>query len=100
VIVLLAADGLVVQDADELDDLQLRTELDPTGAGTALEVTGSGTLLDDGRAGLDLAVLRSRAELLATAPDWDRRWAEMVDRAADHGRLTSDRRCVLVPLEH
>jgi hypothetical protein len=99
VIVLLAVDGVVVQDADELDDVQLRTELDPAGAGTALEATGSGTLLDDGRAGLDLAVLRSRAELLATEPDWDRRWAEMVARAADRGRLTEDRRCVLVLIE-
>jgi hypothetical protein len=98
-IVLLATDGLVVQDADELDDVQLRTELDPAGAGSALEVTGSGTLLEDGRAGLDLAVLRSRAELQATGPDWDRRWAEMVDRAADGGRLTGDRRCVLVAIE-
>jgi hypothetical protein len=97
-IVLLAADGVVVQDADELDDLELRTDLDPARAGTALEVTGSGALLDDGRAGLDLAVLRSRAELLATAPDWDRRWAEMVDRAADGGRLSSDRRCVVVAI--
>jgi hypothetical protein len=98
-IVLLAAEGMVVQDADELDAVRLRTELDPAGAGTALEVTGSGTLVDDDCAGLDLAVLRSRAELLATAPDWDIRWAAMVDRADAQGQLSDDRRCVRVPIE-
>jgi hypothetical protein len=98
-IVLLAAEGMVVQDADELDAVRLRTELDPAGAGAALEVTGSGTLVGDDCAGLDLAVLRSRAELLATAPDWDLRWAAMVDRADAQGQLSDDRRCVRVPIE-
>jgi hypothetical protein len=98
-IVLLAAEGLVVQDADELDAVRLRTELDPAGAGTALEVTGSGALVADDCAGLDLAVLRSRAELLATLPDWDLRWAAMVDRAAERGELSADRRSVRVPIE-
>jgi hypothetical protein len=99
VIILLAAEGVVVQDADELDAVRLRTDLDPAGAGTALEVTGSGTLVADGCAGLDLAVLRSRAELLATAPDWDRRWSAMVERAAGRGELSEDRRSVRVPIE-
>jgi hypothetical protein len=99
VIVLLAADGVVVQDADDLDAVRLRTELDPQAAGQALEVTGSGALVGDGCAGLDLAVLRSRAKLLATAPDWAQRWAAMVERAERRGELTADRRSVRVPIE-
>lgn len=98
-IILLATEGIVVQDADRLDAIRLRTDLDPAGAGTALETTGSGTMVADGCAGLDLAVLRSRAELLATGPDWDRRWAEMVERAAERGELSEDRRSVRVPIE-
>jgi hypothetical protein len=98
-IVLLDTDGIVVQDADELDAVRLRSELEPSALGSALLVTGSGTLLDDRRASLDLAVLRSRAELLATEADWDGRWARMVDRAAERGELSDDRRCVLVAVE-
>jgi hypothetical protein len=104
VIVLLAVDGVVVQDADDLHALHLRTELDPVAAGTALAATGSGALAGDdgadpGCAVLDLAVLRSRAKLLATDPDWARRWTAMVERAEREGRLTADRRAVRVPIE-
>lgn len=98
-IVLLEADGVVVQDADDLDSLRLRTDLDSAAARTALQVTGSGALVGEDCAGLDLAVLRSRAELLATDPDWARRWADMVEHAERHGQLTHDRRSVRVPIE-
>jgi hypothetical protein len=98
-IVLLEADGLVVQDADDLDEVRLRTELDAAAARAALEVTESGALVGDDCAGLDLAVLRSRAKLLATDPDWARRWADMVERAERLGQLSEDRRSVRVPIE-
>jgi hypothetical protein len=99
VIVLLDTDGIVVQDADELDAVRLRSELPPDALGSALLVTGSGALVDDRRACLDLAVLRSRAELLATDEDWGSRWALMVDRAAERGELSADQRSVLVTVE-
>jgi hypothetical protein len=99
VIVLLAADGVVVQDADDLDALRLRTELDPAAARVALQTTGSGALVGEDCAGLDLAVLRSRAKLLSSDPDWAARWAAMVERAERHGQLTADRRSVRVPIE-
>ncbi|MCO1655792.1 hypothetical protein [Pseudonocardia humida] len=98
-IVILAADGIVVQDADDLDALRLRTELGPAAARVALQTTGSGALVGEDCAGLDLAVLRSRAKLLSTAPDWAARWAAMVERAERGGRLTEDRRSVRVPIE-
>jgi len=98
-IVLLEADGVVVQDADDLASVRLRTDLDSAAARTALQVTGSGALVGDGCAGLDLAVLRSRAELLATDPDWALRWAEMVEHAERRGDLSEDRRSVRVPIE-
>ena len=90
-IVVLVADGVVVQDPEDLDVVRLRTELDPDAARTALQTTGSGVVEDD-RAQLDLAVLRSRAELLVDDPGWGERWAEMVRRAEREGRLSADRR--------
>jgi hypothetical protein len=99
VIVLLAADGVVVQDADDLDVLHLRTGLEPAAARVALQTTGSGALVGEDCAGLDLAVLRSRAKLLSTAPDWGARWAAMVERAEQRGQLSADRRSVRVPIE-
>jgi hypothetical protein len=103
VIVLLAADGVVVQDADDLDDVRLRTELDPDRTRVALLGTGTGELVDGDvhgdTAALDLGVLRARAVLQATSPDWARRWAEMVERAERDGRLSRDGRSVRVPVE-
>jgi hypothetical protein len=99
VIVFLGVDGLVVQDADDLDTVRLRTELEPAAARTALLTTGSGALVDEHCAGLDLAVLRSRAKILSTDPDWAARWTAMVERAEQHGQLTEDRRSVRVPIE-
>lgn len=98
-IVLLAADGAVVQDADDLRQLLLETDLDVAGVRTALRTTGTGELVDDGNVRLDLAVLRSRAQLLATAPDWAQRWAGLVESAQREGRLTADGRSVQVHIE-
>lgn len=90
-IVVLDADGVVVQEPHDLDVVRLRTELDPDAARTALQTTGSG-VLEGEHAQLDLAVLRSRAELLVDDPGWGDRWAEMVNRAEREGRLSADRR--------
>ena len=78
-IVRLAADGVVVQDADDCTRLQVTTDLDADGVRTALAATETGELVDADTVQLDLAVLRSRAQLVATAPDWAHRW-EATDR--------------------
>jgi hypothetical protein len=98
-IVRLASDGVVVQAADDCLRLHLETDLDADGARTALTTTGSGELIDAGTAWLDLGVLRSRAQLLATASDWPERWAAMLADAERKGRMSEDGRSVRVPIE-
>jgi hypothetical protein len=99
VIVRLTAEGAVVQDADDLGRLHLQTDLDAHGMQSALSTTGTGELIDADTAWLDLAVLRSTAQLLATAPDWAQRWAEMTAYAEKKGWLSPDRRSVQVHIE-
>lgn len=99
-IVRLRADGAVVQDADDCDHLHLQTDLDTDGVRVALRNTGTGEPATDADAAwLDLGVLRSRAKLLATAPDWADRWAAMTAHAERAGRLSPDGRSVRVHIE-
>jgi hypothetical protein len=98
-IVRLTAEGAVVRDADDLGRLHLHTDLDAEGVRTALTTTGSGELIDADTAWLDLGVLRSRAQLVATAPDWAQRWAEMTAYAERKGWLSQDARSVQVHIE-
>jgi hypothetical protein len=98
-IVLLATDGVVVQRADDCDQLHVTTDLDARGVRTALAATGTGELIDADSVWLDLAVLRSRAQLVATAPDWAQRWEAMTGHAERKGRLSPDRRSVRVHIE-
>lgn len=95
----LEAEGVVVAEPDDLDRLHLQTDLDEDGVRAALRSTGTGRLLDPDTALLDLAVLRSRATLLATAPGWTQRWTAMTETAARKGRLSDDGRAVQVHIE-
>jgi hypothetical protein len=99
VIVRLAADGVVVLDADDCTGLHVTTDLDASGVHTALASTETGELVDADTVSLHLAVLRSRAQLVATAPDWEQRWEAMTSCAERTGRLSADRRSVHVRLE-
>ena len=103
-IVRLEADGAVVADADDCSAVHVETALDPDGLRTALVATGTGAVGEPGgREGaasdvvLDLAVLRSRAQLLAGAPDWTERFEAMVATSGD--RLTDDGLGLRVPVE-
>jgi hypothetical protein len=98
-IVRLAADGVVVQDADDCTQLHVSTDLDAAGVRTALTGTGTGEAVDADTVLLDLAVLRSRAQLVATAPDWAQRWETMTSDVERTGRLSPDRRSVRVRVE-
>ena len=101
-IVRLEADGAVVADADDCSAVHVETGLDTDGLRTALGATGTGTV-PAGAGGaaddvvLDLAVLRSRAQLVASAPDWTKRFDGMV--AASGDRLTDDGLGLRVPVE-
>lgn len=97
-IVRLDADGAVVLDADDCAGLHLETPLDADGLRTALQTTGTGTVEDGSDVVvLDLGVLRARARLAASAPDWPQRWERMVAAAGD--RLTDDGLGIRVPVE-
>jgi hypothetical protein len=99
VIVQLATEGVVVQDADDCGRLHLRTDLDADGVRSALRNTGTGEPIDAAAAWLDVGVLRASAKLAATAPDWSLRWAELIAAAERAGALSPDGRAVRVPIE-
>lgn len=98
-LVTLEADGAVVRDADDCGRLHLATALDDGPLRVALRDTGLGEPGPDGDVWLDLAVLRSRAELVATEPDWAQRWSAMVAYAERRGWLSADGRAVRVHIE-
>lgn len=98
-VVTLAVDGAVVADADDCTRLHLATALDGPTLRSALHGTGTGELAPDGAVWLDLAVLRSRAQLAATAQDWAQRWDAMVAYAERSGSLSVDGRSVRVHVE-
>ena len=102
-IVRLEADGAVVADADDCSAVHVQTTLDPDGLRVALLHTGTGSLAD-GSAGpgtaevvLDVAVLRTRAALVASAPDWAERFDALI--AGSGQRLTDDGLGLRVPVE-
>lgn len=103
-VVTLAVDGAVVGDADDCTRLHLATALDGPALRSALHGTGTGELAPDGTVWLDLAVLRSRAQIAATGPDraqedWARRWDAMIAHAERSGWLSVDGRSVRVHVE-
>ena len=98
-IVRLEADGAVVADADDCSAVHVQTTLDPSGLRAALLHTGTGSVLADGadEVVLDVAVLRSRAALVASVPDWEKRFDELF--ASSGERLTDDGLGLRVPVE-
>ncbi|GAA3240536.1 hypothetical protein GCM10017691_42770 [Pseudonocardia petroleophila] len=95
----LAADGAVVADADDCTRLHLATALDGAALRAALRDTGTGQVAPDGAVWLDVAVLRSRAQLVAMAEDWPQRWDGMIGYAEKAGWLSVDGRTVQVHVE-
>jgi hypothetical protein len=99
-IVRLTAAGAVVLDADDCTALHLETQLRGGKLRAALATTDTGAADADGEhVWLDLAVLRSRAKLVATAGDWAQRWTAMVGYAREQGWLSRDGRSVRVHVE-
>jgi hypothetical protein len=98
VILRLEVEGAVVADADDCTAVHVETTLEPEALRRALLRTGTGTPdLDSAGVVLDIGVLRSRARLLATVPDWPERFDEMIAAARD--RLTGDGLGLRVPVD-
>jgi hypothetical protein len=98
-IVRMAADGALVQDADDCDRLHVETDLDDDALAAALAATGTGVLDGPGHVRLDLGTLRSRARLASSDPGWADRWTALTVRAGREGRLSADELSVRVPVE-
>ena len=97
-IVRLEADGAVVADADDCSAVHVQTTLDPNGLRAALLHTGTGSLAaDSGEVVLDVAVLRTRAALPASTPDWAERFDALIMSSGE--RLTDDGLGLRVPVE-
>jgi hypothetical protein len=99
VIVRLDADGAVVEDADDCGRLHLETALVGDRLRMVLAITQTGRVGADGAVWLDIGVLRSRARMVARAPDWEARWSAMVDYAGRKGWLSADAHAVQVHVE-
>ena len=88
-----------MRDADDCTRLHVESDLDGAALRAALRRTGTGEIGEGENAWLDLAVLRSRAALLATEPDWSERWSAMTAYAERKGWLSDDGRSVQVHVE-
>lgn len=98
-IVRLTAAGAVVLDADDCTALHLETDLRDGKLRAALATTNTGEVHGQDVL-LDVAVLRSRAKLVATADDdWAERWSAMIEYARTKGWVSADGRSVQVHVE-
>jgi hypothetical protein len=89
-----------VVDVDDLGRLHLALgEVTDEEAAEVLEQAGLGRLRDDDTASLDVAALRAAAEPRATAPDWIRRWDELMAKARSQGWLSDDGASLQVRVE-
>jgi hypothetical protein len=80
-----------VVDVDDLGTMHLALGVvTDEEAAEALERSGLGRLQDAETAVIDVAALRAAAEPRATAPDWNRRWDQMVAGARAQGWLSDD----------
>lgn len=98
-IVYLTAAAATVLDADDCTRLHVYTQLLNHEISHALQVTETGSIASDGAALLTLDVLRARAHMAATAPEWAQRWDDMIAYAARKGWLTEDGSAVQAHIE-
>ena len=89
-----------VVDVDDLGRLHLALgEVTDEEAAEVLERAGLGRFQDADTAFLDAAALRAAAEPRATAPDWIRRWDELMAKARSQGWLSEDGASLQVRVE-
>ena len=89
-----------IVDVDDLGRLHLALgEVTDEEATEVLERAGLGRFRDADTALLDVAALRAAAEPRATAPDWVRRWDELMAKARSQGWLSEDGASLQVKVE-
>ena len=89
-----------IVDIDDLGRLHLALgEVTDEEATEVLERAGLGRFRDADTALLDVAALRAAAEPRATAPDWIRRWDELMAKARSQGWLSDDGASLQVKVE-
>lgn len=89
-----------IVDIDDLGRLHLALgEVTDEEATEVLEQAGLGRFRDADTALLDVAALRAAAEPRATAPDWIRRWDELMAKARSQGWLSEDGASLQVKVE-
>jgi hypothetical protein len=89
-----------IVDIDDLGRLHLALgEVTDEEATEVLERAGLGRFRDADTALLDVAALRAAAEPRATAPDWIRRWDELMAKARSQGWLSEDGASLQVKVE-
>jgi len=97
-IVEFTAGAAQVREADDCTRLDVATSLEAADLDTVLAATGTGTR-DGENVLLDVGALRERARAAAAAPDWESRWAAMIDYAARKGWLSLDGTTVQAHIE-
>jgi hypothetical protein len=100
VIVQLSADSARVAEPDDCTRLHVATSLPADAVDDALRGSGTGHLDTEQDALLDVETLRTRARAAADAPDWDERWAKMIDYARSKGWLTAGDAAVRAHVEY
>ncbi|MEJ2862130.1 hypothetical protein [Actinomycetospora flava] len=98
-IVQLSAGSATVAEPDDCTRLHVATSLPADAVGEALLGSGIGRL-EAGDALLDLETLRDRARAGAQEPDWDEKWAKMIDYARTKGWVTADDAAVRAHVEY
>lgn len=89
-IVVLSQHQPQITEADDLGRLHVSTALQPGEVESALHESGIGTKVENGRALLNVDVLRALAAKSATTPQWDEGWEKMLSFARRHQWVTND----------
>lgn len=89
---------MTVEEADDCARLNVETLLEGAELDAALRAEGLGSLAADG-ADLEVDALHARAAAQAGAPDWESRWAAMLEYARGRGWVSADGRTVRAHVE-
>ncbi|OYD70378.1 hypothetical protein [Rhodococcus sp. OK302] len=88
---------VTVHESDDLNRMHVESDSDHIAIDTALRSSGLGHLGEENSVVLDTAALRSRCT--DPTPDWERRWAAMMDYATKKGWTRDGGRSIVAHIE-